>query len=89
MRQPERSEPEASIVHVGDGDVRDLPDLRGLSARDAVRVLTKIGLTARLSGDGVVSSQMPEPGTPIEPGMACVLKLERMPVALASLAVGP
>jgi cell division protein FtsI (penicillin-binding protein 3) len=87
--QPARSEPEASIVHVGDGDVRDLPDLRGLSARDAVRVLTKIGLTARLSGDGVVSSQMPEPGTPIEPGMACVLKLERMPVALASLAVGP
>ena len=57
--QPARSQREASIVHVGaSGDVRDLPDLRGLSAREALRVLTKIGLTARLTGNGVVTSQV-------------------------------
>ena len=67
------------------GDVRDLPDLRGLSAREALRVLTKIGLTARLKGNGVVTSQTPAPGTPIEPGMACESELERTPVAVASL----
>jgi cell division protein FtsI (penicillin-binding protein 3) len=87
--QPAGSQREASIVHIGDGDVRDLPDLRGLSAREALRVLTKIGLTARLSGNGVVSSQQPAPGTPIEPGMACLLKLERTSMAVASLAVEP
>ena len=34
---------------------------------------------------GVVASQSPAPGTPIEPGLACVLRLERNPVAVASL----
>ena len=87
--QPARNERDASFVHIGAGDVRDLPDLRGLSAREALRVLTNIGLTARLSGNGVVTSQQPVPGTPIEPGMACVLKLERSLVAAASLAVEP
>jgi cell division protein FtsI (penicillin-binding protein 3) len=88
--QPVRGEREASIVQAGSSsDVRDLPDLRGLSAREALRVLTKIGLTARLTGNGVVTSQAPAPGTPIEPGMACELRLERTPIAVASLAVGP
>jgi len=41
-------------------------------------------LTARLTGNGVVTSQTPSPGTPIEPGMACELKLERTPIAFAS-----
>ena len=65
--------------------VHDLPDFRGLSARDALRVLTKIGLTARLKGNGVVTGQIPAPGTPIEPGMPCELRLERTSVAAASL----
>ena len=65
------------------------PDLRGLSAREALRVLTSIGLTARLTGEGVVTSQSPAPGTPIEPGMACELRLERNPVAVASLPAEP
>jgi cell division protein FtsI (penicillin-binding protein 3) len=88
--QPARNQRDASIVHVGaSGDVRDLPDFRGLSAREALRVLTKIGLTARLTGNGAVTSQVPAPGTPIEPGMAFELRLERTPLAVASLAVGP
>jgi cell division protein FtsI (penicillin-binding protein 3) len=87
---PTPSRRTASLIQVGtSGDVRDLPDLRGLSAREALRVLTKIGLTARLTGSGVVTRQVPAPGTPIEPGMACELKLERTPIAVASLAVEP
>jgi beta-lactam-binding protein with PASTA domain len=88
--QPARNQRDASIVHVGAAaGARDLPDFRGLSAREALRVLTKIGLTARLTGNGAVTSQVPAPGTPIEPGMAFELKLERTPLADASLAVGP
>ena len=87
--QPARSERDTAIVPVGtSGDVRDLPDFRGLSAREALRVLTRIGLTARLKGSGVVTSQTPLPGTPIEPGMACELHLERsvsVPAVVASL----
>jgi cell division protein FtsI (penicillin-binding protein 3) len=85
-----RAGSDALIVHVGtNADVRDLPDFRGLSAREALSVLTKIGLTARLRGNGAVISQAPAPGTPIEPGMICELRLDRTPVALASLAVRP
>lgn len=54
-----------------------LPDVRGMSARDAVRTLVKLGLHARLSGDGAVVSQEPEAGAPLEPGMVCHLTLDR------------
>jgi cell division protein FtsI (penicillin-binding protein 3) len=54
-----------------------LPDLRGLSARDAVKTLTKLGLVGRLEGVGFVVSQRPAPGTPIERGAACTLVLKR------------
>ena len=87
--QPVRSQRDAAIVHVGTADARDIPDVRGLSAREALRVLTSIGLTAHLTGVGVVASQSPAPGTPIEPGLACELTLERNPVAVASLSAQP
>jgi membrane peptidoglycan carboxypeptidase len=88
--QPARSGGEAAIVHVGtNGDVHDLPDFRGLSAREALRVVTQIGLTARFVGSGVVTSQVPAAGTPIEPGIAFELRLERVPADLALSAVGP
>jgi len=56
------------------------PNLVGLSARDALRTLTKLGLAARLAGDGVVVSQSPQPGTPVEPGGVCTVVLERTSV---------
>jgi cell division protein FtsI (penicillin-binding protein 3) len=54
-----------------------LPDLRGLSAREAVHELARLGLSARLSGDGVVTSQEPRPGTPIEAVVVCRLTMGR------------
>ena len=79
---PVRSSREASIVPAGGiAPMRDLPDFRGLSAREAVRVLTKIGLSARLHGNGVVASQRPVAGTPLEPCTTTELWLARSPVA--------
>jgi membrane peptidoglycan carboxypeptidase len=54
-----------------------MPDLYGLSARDALRTLTRVGLTARIAGNGVVIEQSPEAGTLLAPGEACTLRLGR------------
>ena len=75
---------EASIIPIGSsGASHDLPDFRGLSAREVLRILTKMGLTARLHGSGVVATQMPAAGSSIDQGTTCELWLERVPVAVA------
>ena len=54
-----------------------MPDLRGLGAREALRVLGRLGLTARVEGSGIVVAQMPEAGAPLERGGWSVLRLGR------------
>jgi len=67
-----------SLATSGDtGSMRDLPDLRGLSAREALKVLTKLGLTGRITGNGSVMAQRPVAGTPVEPGTTTELWLAR------------
>jgi cell division protein FtsI (penicillin-binding protein 3) len=70
-------EPVVSLV--ADGPPGTVPDLRGLSARDATRTLVKLGMSARISGDGFVVSQTPAPGEPIDGTAVCRLTLERWP----------
>lgn len=53
------------------------PDLAGMSARDALRVLAQLGLTARLQGTGVVVQQYPPAGEPIDSASTVVLRLDR------------
>lgn len=60
-----------------------MPDLRGVSAREAVRVLARAGIAARLDGDGFVVEQSIDPGVPLVPGESCRLKLGRHPIAAA------
>ena len=69
-------EPELPI----DEEPGTVPDVRGLSARDAMRKLTRFGLSARMHGDGFVAEQDPAPGTPIDEGSVCRLTLVRTPV---------
>ena len=54
-----------------------IPDLYGMSAREAVRKLVALGLSARLSGDGFVTSQNPVAGTALDPGAVCHIVLSR------------
>ena len=54
-----------------------LPELRGLSGREALRILARLGLTPRAVGEGIVIEQHPLPGSPVEPGGACRLTLGR------------
>ena len=72
-----------------DSQQQTLPDLRGMSARDAMRTLMKLGLTARLSGQGFVLAQDPLPGTPFEAGEVCRLTLGRRPATVAAADAQP
>lgn len=53
-----RAEPADTLAAV-------MPDLRGLSARQAAAWLARLGVTPRLDGVGVVTRQSPEPGAPL------------------------
>jgi beta-lactam-binding protein with PASTA domain len=53
------------------------PDLAGMSARDAVRVLTRLGMSPRLHGAGRVVEQRPAAGSPLDMSGVATLWLER------------
>jgi cell division protein FtsI (penicillin-binding protein 3) len=59
-----------------------MPDLRGSSAREAVQILTKVGLRPRLTGTGFVVEQSIDPGTVLVPGTSVHLELGRRPPAV-------
>ena len=71
----DRQEPVISLI--ADGPPGTVPDVRGMSAREAVRKLVTLGLNAHASGNGIVVSQSLEPGTPLEPDAVCRLVLLR------------
>ena len=68
-----------SISHPGPSGVSVVPDLRGLSGREAVRTLARLGLSVRMHGSGAVVRQSPEPGEPVERGGGSSVWLERQP----------
>jgi cell division protein FtsI (penicillin-binding protein 3) len=61
-----------------------MPDVRGLAARDALRALTRVGITAKMHGDGFVIDQSPQAGSALPTGDVCVLTLERRMPPLAA-----
>ena len=65
-----------AVAPVGAGQLV-LPDVRGLAGRDALRVLSRIGITPHMTGDGFVVEQDPAPGTPVDFGAACRVVLAR------------
>ena len=60
-------------------DPRIMPDLRGFSLREAALLAARHGLSIEIQGSGVVARQTPLPGTPLEPGMSCLLELSPTP----------
>ena len=61
-----------------------MPDLRGLSAREALKALSRIGMTARLTGDGFVVEQNPGAGAALVRGDACALTLDRRALGIGT-----
>lgn len=53
-----------------------LPDLRGLSKRQLLPILSRDDINIIFKGEGWVASQEPEPGTPVTRGMQIILEFE-------------
>jgi cell division protein FtsI (penicillin-binding protein 3) len=67
------------VTLVSNTGMRTMPDLRGLSAREAMRTLTNLGVSTVMSGQGIVLAQDPEPGAPFDSGDTSRLQLGRRP----------
>jgi cell division protein FtsI (penicillin-binding protein 3) len=74
--------PSPAIVSVaattGDGEPA-FPDLVGMNARDAVQLLAKMGIGARVHGAGLVVDQQPAAGSSLSSAAVASLWLERQP----------
>jgi len=56
-----------------------VPDLTGLSAREAVSILTRLGCAAQVRGAGLVVDQWPAAGSALDSSATVVLTLARRP----------
>jgi cell division protein FtsI/penicillin-binding protein 2 len=54
-----------------------VPDLTGLSGREAVRMLAMLGLPVQVVGNGLVTDQRPLPGTPVVAAVSARVWLDR------------
>jgi membrane peptidoglycan carboxypeptidase len=81
---PVASTPVVSLI--SDDSAGTVPDLRGMSAREATHTLAGLGLASRMLGDGFVISQDPPPGAPLDAVSICRLTLDRSPARLAGRA---
>jgi cell division protein FtsI (penicillin-binding protein 3) len=66
----------AAAAELPSGPLKVMPDLRGMTIRRAMGILTSSGLRCRMQGSGLAVSQDPPPGTPLEPETFCVVKFE-------------
>lgn len=73
--RPPLSVEDAALVYVDQNNVR-LPDLTGMSLRDALSSLQGAGLSVAVRGTGRVATQSPTPGTPLAPGAAVEVVLQ-------------
>lgn len=71
----EEPEEEADRAFDLDAELPVMPDLRGLSARDALVAVHSAGLQLVLDGSGLVATQEPEVGEPITPATTVRLSL--------------
>jgi cell division protein FtsI (penicillin-binding protein 3) len=77
-----------AVVSLAANTETGIPDLTGMSAREALRALARLGLSARIQGAGVVVEQNPPAGSPLEPGATCTLVLNRRSPARPSGVIG-
>jgi cell division protein FtsI (penicillin-binding protein 3) len=58
------------------GPLKVMPDLKGMTIRKAMKLLTSSGVRCRMKGSGLAVTQDPAPGTPLQPETFCVVQFE-------------
>ena len=77
IKEASDTTPLIEAVKVGEGVERVvMPDLTGLSMRNALSRMEGKGLIIKISGNGKVVEQIPKPGAVIEKGDICYLKFQ-------------
>ena len=66
----------SAAKELSSGPLKVMPDLRGMTIRRVVKLLHRSGIRCQVQGSGLVVSQDPPPGSPLEPGSVCVVKFE-------------
>ncbi len=66
----------------------EVPDVSGLSARQALALFARLGVAVRLHGAGFVTSSSPAPGAPLKPGDVLHLNLSESVPSVARAAGG-
>ncbi len=84
--QPVSGPAEPPVVTVAGGasdSAAVFPDLVGMSARDAIRMMARLGLRTEVRGSGYVVNQRPAAGSVLNASQAGMLWLERRPPVAA------
>ncbi len=68
-------EPEEESSSIYDSPYH-VPQLKGLSVREALRRLSSLGIEGRIEGRGIVVEQNPKPGEKVIAGMVCYLRCQ-------------
>jgi hypothetical protein len=64
-------------ITVNDEGRLKMPDLKGMTLREAVHAAVSLNLEVDVSGSGIVTAQTPKAGTLIMPGADCVIVCEK------------
>jgi cell division protein FtsI (penicillin-binding protein 3) len=79
---------EPVVVTVDDAGGRAMPDLVGLSAREALRRMARLGVSLKMQGSGLVVAQYPEAGESVAVGGSATIMLDRAPARIARAMAG-
>lgn len=59
-------------------DEMRMPDLSGLSMKEAIYIMFNLGLTCKVKGSGILNNQFPKPKTSISPNDICKLTFSQI-----------
>jgi membrane peptidoglycan carboxypeptidase len=72
---------DTAVVYLADTDAKEglriyMPDLKGLTIRNAIEILKVYGLNVKCVGSGTAVSQQPNPGVAVKKGSECTVSFE-------------
>jgi cell division protein FtsI (penicillin-binding protein 3) len=67
------------LFSVSDPTIKEevlIPDVRGMTAREAVRIFARQDIHFKLRGSGIVAKQIPEPNTRVNKNKLCIIECQ-------------